>query len=421
MRKKFAFMNVAIAGMMVASFTALSGGPVSAARPHATSVTLAGWASTPSEPSALRKVLANFEKANPSIHVNYQVVNTDFEPAMKAAFAAGRGPDVLYADEGWAQDFERTGAFQPLNKFAAKDKSFHVSDFYGGLVRGFTVGKKIYGFPKDYSTLAMWYNTKIFAALHIKHAPTDLSSFARVACEIRAYEVKHGHKNTYGAGLPNDQARWQPVLQAFGGSVMNASQTRPTINSAAGRRAISYWAGLIHKGCAAEPSQVGAGWSGQEFGQENAAMVFEGPWLLSPMQTQWPKVHWKLAPLPTGPKGNGNLAFSVAYAMNAHSSHKAQAWKLLSYLTGRSGEAQWVHLFKVLPARKTVKPPKGSAVFVKGAAYARPWSFKPGYFNTGGPNATLNNDLDSVAKGHMSSSAAAKDVSNAIRLWLRNG
>lgn len=421
MRKKIAFVNLAIAMALVTSFTLLSG-PVSAARPQSTTtVTLAGWASTPDEPADLKKVISNFEAKYPTIKVNYEVINNNFESVMKAAFAAGNGPDVLYADEGWAQDFMRTGAFQSLTKYANADKSFHVADFYKGLVKGFSIGKNIYGFPKDYSTLGMFYNKAIFKAVHIAKPPTTLAAFAKDACTIRAYEVKHGNKNTYGAGLPNDQARWQPILQAFGGSVMNGAQTKPTINSPAGVKAIAYWSGLIHKGCAAEPSQVGAGWSGQMFGQVNAAMVFEGGWLLNPMQTTWPKVQYGITPLPAGPKGPGNLAFSVAYAMNAHSKHKTQAWTLLSYLTGRVGEAQWVKLFGVLPARSVLKAPTGSEVFVKGAPYAQPWSFKPGYFNTGGPNATLNNDLDSVAKGHMTAAAAAKDVANAITLWLKNG
>lgn len=419
MRKRLVIVNVAVALAMVLSFTAFRGSQVSAARTHATTtVTLDGWASTPSEPNDLKKVISKFEHKNPSIHVQYNVINGPFETQMKAAFAAGRGPDVLYADEGWAQDFERTHAFQSLNKFINKDKSFHFSDLYPGIVKGFTINKKVYGIPKDYSTLALWYNTKIFKKLHIKHAPTDVKSFARVACEIRRFELKHHHKNRYGAGLPNDQARWQPILQAFGGHVMNGKQTKPKINSHAGVKAIKWWTGLVKRGCAAEPSQVGAGWSGQEFGQKNAAMVFEGPWLLTPMQTQWTSVHWKLAPLPTGPKGNGNLAFSVAYAMNAHSHVKSASWKLISFLTGRQGEKMWVHLFKVLPARRSIKPPKGDGVFVKGAAYAEPWSFKPGYFNPGGPNATLNNDLDKVALHGMSPKAMAKDVAKAIKLWL---
>lgn len=422
MRTKLAFVKIAVALAVVATFTA-AGGPVTASvRPAAktTTVVLDGWASTPSEPAALKKVLSSFEKANKTIHVQYNVINGTFQTQMAAAFAAGRGPDVLYADEGWAQQFERAGEFQPLQKYAAKDKSFDMGDFYSGLLNGFKIGKNIYGFPKDYSTLATWYNPQMLKAVHVSHVPTDVNSFARVACEIRKYEVKHGHKNTYGAGLPNDQARFQPILQAYGGRVLNAKETKSEFNSSAAVKAVGWWAGLVKKGCAAEPSQVGATWSGQEYGQKNAAMVFEGPWLLSPMQTTWKGVPYKLAPLPTGPKGNGNLSFSVAYAMNAKSKVKPEAWKLISYLTGKVGESQWVKLFKVLPARKSIKPPPGDGVFVKGAQYAQPWTFKPGYFNAGGPNTTLNNDLDKVAKGQMTAKQAVADTSNAIKRWLAN-
>jgi multiple sugar transport system substrate-binding protein len=408
---------------VVASFMAFSGGTVAAKAVHNGTVTvkLDGWASTPSEPNALKIVLGHFHKAYPKINVDYTVVNGDFETQMKAAYAAGTGPDVMYADEGWAQDFMRAGEFQSLNSYIAHDPSYHAADLYKGLLAGFTVGKNLYGIPKDYSTLAMWYNPAVFHEAGIKSVPQTDAQFQKTACTIRKWAVHHGHPNLYGAGLPADQARWQPILQGDGGAVLNKSQSKATINNKAGATAIGFWGSLLHSGCAAEPGTVGTGWSGEEFGKGYAGMVFEGPWLLSPMQTSWPTTPYKLAQLPAGPKGRGNLAFSVAYAMNKASKVKSAAWTLISYLTGRTGEAQWVRLFGVLPARSTIKPPKGDGVFVKGAAVAEPWSFKPGYFNAGGPNTVLNNDLDKVGKGQMTAKAAAADIAKAIALWEKNG
>jgi multiple sugar transport system substrate-binding protein len=419
-RKKLALVNVAVALAVIASFMALSGGSVAAKAIHSSkkvTVTLDGWASSPQEPADLQKVVNAFEKANPDIHVAYNEVNTNYQTVIQAALVAGKGPDVFYVDASYFRQWAKLGVLANLNSFIKSDPSFAASDFYPGLRKSFEVGKNTYGFPKDYSTLAQFDNVPMMAAAGVKSAPTSWSQFAADACKIRKYEVKLGHKNVYGAGLTNDQARWQPLLQSLGGHVLNGAQNKAEIDNKAGVTAISDWAGLVHKGCAAEPSQVGATWQGQQFGEGDAAMVWEGPWAIPYLQSTYPNIHYKIVPLPV----KGNLAFTVAYAMNAKAGNKAAAWKLLSYLTGKTGETKWVRLFQVLPARRSIKPDPGDGVFVKGSTVAEGWLFNPGYFSTDGPYTILNNDLDAVAKGKMTARAAAANVEAALNNWILNG
>jgi multiple sugar transport system substrate-binding protein len=417
-RKKLA-LNVGVGLAVVASFMAITGGAVAAKSvPHAKSVTvtLDGWVSSPSEPADLKKVVAAFEKANPSIHVDYTAINTNYQTIVQDALSQGKGPDVFYVDAGYFRQWAKLGVLANLNSFIKSDPAFNVSDFYPGLRKAFMIGKNTYGFPKDYSTLAQFDNVPMMSAAGVKSAPTSWSQFASDACKIRKYEVKHGHKNVYGAGLTNDQARWNPLLQSLGGHMLNGAQNKAEINTKAGINAIQDWAGLVKKGCAAEPSQVGAGWQGQQFGEGLAAMVWEGPWAIPYLQSTYPNIHYKIVSLPV----HGNLAFTVSYSMNAHASNKGASWKLLSYLTGRTGEQKWVNLFQVLPARKSVKPVKGDKVFVNGSKVAEGWVFNPGYFDTNGPYAVINNDLDAVAKGHMTASAAASNMAAALNNWIQN-
>jgi multiple sugar transport system substrate-binding protein len=412
-------LNFGVAVAVVASFTALSGGVVAAKAVHAkkVTVTLDGWVSSPSEPKDLKKVVTAFEEANRSIHVDYTPINTNYQTVVQDALSQGKGPDVFYVDAGYFRQWAQLGVLAKLNSFVSHDKAFNVNDFYSGLRKAFMVGKSFYGFPKDYSTLAQFDNVPMMKAAGVKSAPTSWAQFASDACKIRKYEKKHGHKDVYGASLTNDQARWQPLLQSLGGHVLNGSQKKAEINTKAGITATADWGGLVHKGCASEPSQVGAGWQGQQFGEGLAAMTWEGPWAIPYLQTTYPNIHYKIVPLPV----KGNLAFTVAYAMNAHASNKAASFRLLSYLTGPAGETKWVRLFQVLPARRSVKPDKGDGVFVKGASVAEGWIFNPGYFNTGGPYATINNNLDAVAKGSMTAKAAIQNDQAALENWIQTG
>src|SRR5579884_1990822 len=78
--------------------------------------------------------------------------------AMTARFAAHNPPDVFYVDSSLAPTWSAQGVLQPLNSYI-KSSKFDTSKFYPSLLGAFTTGKTIYGFPKDWSPLAMEINT----------------------------------------------------------------------------------------------------------------------------------------------------------------------------------------------------------------------------------------------------------------------
>ena len=46
------------------------------------------------------------------------------------------------------------------------------------------------------------------------------------------------------------------------------------------------------------------------------------------------------------------MVFTVAYVMNKKAKHKAEAWELISYLTGKQGMTEWTENGIALPTKK---------------------------------------------------------------------
>ena len=84
--------------VLVATFVAGAGQARVEKGAQTTTVTLAGWASSPEETSALNRTIASFERLNRNIDVEYTPISGDYDAAMLARFAAKRPPDVLYVD-----------------------------------------------------------------------------------------------------------------------------------------------------------------------------------------------------------------------------------------------------------------------------------------------------------------------------------
>jgi multiple sugar transport system substrate-binding protein len=373
-------------------------------------VVLSGWASSGTEFDFLTKVVADFQKKYPAIHVTYQPINGDYQQAMLARFASRTPPDVFYVDSSVAPDWIKQGVMEPLNPFFAKYK-FSTKPFYPRLVAGFSKGGKVYGLPKDWSPLAMEINTTMLQKTGMA-APTNWTQLIAVAKKMQINNaVPGGAPICLGA----DWARMLAFVYQGGGSYLNAAGTAPLLNSAAAKKAINFYVGLATSGLGRMPDQLGVGWCGEALGKEKAAIIFEGNWALPYMADTFPGVKYQTYAMPKG-RTVGTLAFTVSYSMAKDSKNKPAAWTLLSYLTSKQGMAQWTNQGLALPSRSDVPPAAGRTVLTKQASYAHAWSFFPGFSSV---YTIMNNDLSAVFKGSKDVQGMINDVQAATAQALK--
>lgn len=401
MRSLRSLVNVTVAALVIVSMTVGLGARAVAA-PAKASVTLnvASWSSTVVEENAVKKLLAAF-KSKYHINYSYQVINGDYPTAMKARITAGTAPDVFYMNSDVGQDFIQTGQLHNLD-FLKSIKSYDYKALYPSLVKGFMWKGHVYGIPKDYSTLAMFYNKDMFKAAGISKPPTTWAQFQTDACKLTDKS-----KHVYGAVISADPARWLPFVYSAGGSLFNKNHTKVTIDNPGAKQALDFYAGLVKKGCAAIPSTVGAGWNGEAFGKGLGAMVFEGNWLTEPMGTTYPNIKYGTAFLPKGPKGYGNLAFTASWAMSAKTKNFKEASLLMEFLTGKAGMTDWDKYANYLPARKGISYPASGKVFVQQVKYSKDWFFPPHFSSALTP---IGNDIQKVMQGQLTSAQALADM-----------
>jgi multiple sugar transport system substrate-binding protein len=364
----------------------------------ATTVTLSGWSSGADEDKLLQQIVNKFNATHKSIHINYSVINGDYGQAMTARFAARNPPDVFYVDSSLADTWASQGVLQPLNSYI-KASHYDTSKFYPSLLGAFTVGKKIYGFPKDWSPLAMEINTGMLGTAHAA-VPHNWAQLRSAAQKIQAAGLVKG-----GAPicLSADWARMLPFVFQNGASLK-------TITSPAAAAAVNFYVGLIKSGLAQTPDKLGSGWCGEALGKQKAAIIFEGNWLLPFMSSTYPNTRYGIFPM-VSQKTGGNLAFTVSYSMASASKNKQAAWTVLSWLTGQQGQKLWVSKGLALPSRSDVKAIGGRKNFLIAAKYARGWGFP--HFATA--YTKMNNDLTAVINGSMSTQQMLNDTANAIK------
>lgn len=335
-------------------------------------VTLAGWGGNPTEEKLLKQTLKDFEAKHPNIDVKLEVITEQYMDVIKTRLIGGEGPDVFYLDAFEAPGLIETGVIQPLDEYVTEE--FDVKDFEKPLLEAFQVDGKTYGFPKDYSTLALFYNKKMLDEAGVE-VPKTIEEFRAAAKTL----TKDGK---YGFGVAPELARMFWLGQSKGGDIVKDDEANFTSKEVVDGLQPIIEMHNVDKS-AVEPKEVGVTWGGEIFGQEKAAMVIEGNWAIPFLADTFPDVEYGTAELPTVDGNKSTMAYTVAYVMNAASEKKEAAWELLSYLTGKEGMETWTSKGYALPTRKSVAEKLGfdkdevRGALVAGAPYATVWAEGP--------------------------------------------
>lgn len=332
-------------------------------------ITLAGWGGNPSETKLLREALDSFEEKHPNIKVKHEVISDQYMDVIKTRLIGNEAPDVFYLDAFEAPALIETGVLEPLDDYVTDE--FDVDDFEKPLLEAFQKDGKTYGFPKDYSTLALFYNKKMFEEAGVE-VPTTWE-------EMREASKALTKDGVVGLGVAPELARMYYIAESLGGEVVKDDKA-----NFADKKVVDALQPIIDQRnvdkTAAQPSDVGANWGGEMFGQEKAAMVIEGNWAIPFLEDTFPNVEYGTAEIPTINGEKGTMAYTVSYVMNAASEKKEASWELIEYLTGPEGMEIWTSKGYALPTRKSVAEKLGfdqdeyRAPLVAGASYATVWA-----------------------------------------------
>ncbi|HBY98890.1 MAG TPA: hypothetical protein DEP84_33910, partial [Chloroflexi bacterium] len=379
--------------------------PTSAA--GAANLQLMGWSSSDAENENLQKIIDQFNQSHPNIHVTLNLV-PQYDTTLQTALAGGTPPDVFYVDSFKLPDLVKAGALA-----SGEGKINDPEDFYDSVKNAFTYNGTFWCPPKDFSTLGLIYNKDMLDAAGVK-VPTNWDEL-RAAAE----KLTNKDKQQYGMVLPADFARWIAFLYQAGGRVTNEDFTKMEINSPEAKQAMEFYTGMVADQVAAQPSDVGAGWPGEAFGKGNAAMVVEGNWIVPFLKRDYPDVNYGVAELPAGPADKATMAFTVCYAVPKNAANPDASWELVNFLTGQEGMKAWTDLGLAMPTRKSLRDEwvnqfSEQEAFLKGADYAHPWQFVPGF---GDVLDTINAGLQGVMTGVMTVDQAlqqAEEVGNQV-------
>lgn len=323
-KKKKAFVAAAVA---VASVVGLSGCAGAGGDPEGT---IDYWLWDANQLPGYRQCAEDFNAANPDLNVKItQLGWDDYWSKLTNGMVAENAPDVFTNHLAKYPNYLRFDQLVPLD-----DTNLDFDQYADGLA-DLWVGQdgKRYGVPKDWDTIALFYNEDMAddAGISAKEMadldwnPDDGGTFEQAIAHltvdkngVRGDEAGFDKSKVavYGLGLAGSgggtgQTEWSWLTGTTGWTHTNKNPWGDQYNYDDPRfqATIAWWAGLIDKGYMPRlETTIGASMP-DNFGAGRAAINANGSWMIG-QYTGYDGVNVAIAPTPVGPEGARSSMFN---------------------------------------------------------------------------------------------------------------
>jgi multiple sugar transport system substrate-binding protein len=307
------------------------------------------------ELDSLKKLVAEFEKANPTIKVKMTYVNSDDAlEKLTVALKGGKAPDVTYQyGTNIAQVATSSSAVDLTSRVAAPDVNWN--DFPQGERDAFTVDGKVYGVPALVDNLAVVYNKDLFAAAGLKEPSADWT-WGELVADGKA--LSDPGKKQFGLEWPIDGSEtevWKyiPMLWGAGGDILTPDNKKTAFASQAGATALAPLAQLAAAKALYLDSAPDSEKAEQLFNSGKIGMFVTGPWDLSFFTDV--KYGVQVMPSVTAGGPHTSIAGPDAWVLIDNGSKRVEAgWKLMKFLVSPQAVLEDSLATGHLPTRSSV-------------------------------------------------------------------
>lgn len=310
-----------------------------------------------------QQIIDQFEAENPDIVVELESVEgRDYYGRLLTDIAAGNAPDIMQIGDDALPKFVEQSALVPLDPLMSGSYPLERDIYLPELLEPGRWQGQQYLLPKDYSTLAVFYNKKIFDEYGLPYPQTGWTwaDFLETAQALTKDVDGDGKIDVWGVQLA---AAWTTGFEywvaAAGGRLISQDgrQIVGFMDSPEVVEAVQFYADLYNKYQVAPlPQDLNTfGGGNNEFDNGQAAMRIFG---------RWPQAGLlKNAELELGVVGvpqhrtQANILIWGGLGIARGSQHQKAAWRLLRFYVGEQGSRVWKDW--ALPAVEVIAAEQG--------------------------------------------------------------
>jgi multiple sugar transport system substrate-binding protein len=301
-------------------------------------------------------LIKQFEKLHPNITVKQDIVPATSDPQfwqkLQVKAAANQYPDLTYVHYSWFPQAVQYNYLSPLDS-GSTNANVNKNAFFNTTIQQFTNKEHLYALPRETSTIALYYNASMFVRAHLK-TPNQYAAAGKWTWNTYrqvAQKLTNAKAHQWGAIAPVDVPYGLfSTIYSFGGSILNADNTKSAFDTAPDIAALSFLRSIIANKSAVLPAQNA---KLNLFANGKIGMYISGYWDIALTGGSIKTFKWDVAPLPRG-KMNLTRVASGGYGIPAKAAHPQEALEFLRFLETRQSVQYLAKLGLIIPALKTV-------------------------------------------------------------------
>lgn len=266
----------------------------------------------------------------------------DYWTGLEAAGTGGSLPDTFWMHSNNIYYYGSNDQLLDLTDYIEKSDKVDLENYPEGLNEIYNIDGKQYAIPKDYDTIALWYNKTLFDEAGLAY-PDDTWTWDTMKEAARKLTKDDGSQYGFCAGLHNQEGYYNFVYQN-GGKIISEDRKESGYNDEKTIQGIEEYFSYVKEGLSPEIYDDQARAEAMQNGL--CAMGLFGSWNLSGFAaTDFMKDNFDCAVLPSANDGGRATIFNgLGNAIAATTKHPDEAWKWVEYLSSKEGQERQAEL-----------------------------------------------------------------------------
>ncbi|MHA3914396.1 ABC transporter substrate-binding protein [Halovulum sp. GXIMD14793] len=320
-----------------------------------TEISFALWGS-PTEGEVWGGIAESFEAANPDVTVNIEVADwTSYWEKLQVQVAGGTPPDIFAMDAPAYPDWQSRGVLLNMQPYLDADPSV-LEGVYPVTLTAYQLEEGMYGMPRDFQTVVMYYNKDMFDAAGVAY-PDDTwtwDDFRAAAKELTLDKDGDGTIDQWGAWaeIYDMEPFWGPVIWSHGGEIVDPASGQTLIGESGAAEGFEFISSMLLEDKSIPTSEQLSqyGWDGLLSGV--AAMGFSGHWSIPDYAAAG--INFDVAPVPIGPAGRKTIVNSAGFVISKDTPNPDVAWEFVKFAVSEAGQSQLAQIGLAVPILEDV-------------------------------------------------------------------
>ncbi len=348
-------MKIILLLLFIPALVMMAGGQPEGGTEKAVELSFSAWGQD-TEIKSFKEIITNFETENPNIKIVFeQLAHNQYYELLDTRIAGKKAPDVMRITYG---HFGKYKEAEVMLDVTSRIKADNLLSAIADTFWAFPLHSdgKYYGVPHHTDTIGTFYNVDYAkkAGISIPAKIEESWTFDEFIATGKKMREANGLEYAFSSWGRHPKA-WEVSLYAMGGALLNEDQTKSTLNTPEGIRAIKWLADTFKQGL----TPISVLWkrvdsNDQVFTAGQLALNITGQWMLGYMDTNMKDFDYGVTYLPRDKKMSADFGGN-GFMISKSTKNPDASWAFTSYLIGKKAMTKFSQDGAFIPARTKLK------------------------------------------------------------------